>query len=240
MTLIKKFFTMKAKIIPETIAIDGPAAVGKSSTGFAVARKLGYQFIDSGALYRVVTWACLSRGIDFVDHEKVAGVAESLSIRLTMPTSDETYLNRVLVDEVDVTDEVYSPEVDSKVALVGENSLVRKIVNKQLLTMALRGKVVMIGRDIGTAVLPNAELKVYLEASLEVRAKRRHKDAIKQGKKISYDEILTSMKHRDQIDASRSIAPMMPAEDAIIIDTDNLSFSETVDAIFGYIGGKPE
>lgn len=229
---------MKATIIPETIAIDGPAAVGKSSVGFTVAQKLGYQFIDSGALYRVVTWASLSRGADLADHENIADIAEDLSIRLTTPPNNETYYNRVFVNEVDVTDQIYDPQVDSKVALVGENSMVRKMVNEQLHTMASKGKVLMVGRDIGTEVLPDAELKIYLEASLEVRAKRRLKDAIKQGKEISYEEILTNMEQRDQIDATRATAPMMPAKDSIIINTDNLSFSETVDTILDCIGNR--
>jgi cytidylate kinase len=229
---------MKTTTISKTIAIDGPAAVGKSSVGFAVARKLGYQFIDSGALYRGVTWVCLSRGVDLADHENVANFAESLSIRLTTPRIDETYYNRVFVNEIDVTDKVYDPQVDSKVARVGENPLVRKTINKQLRTMASKGKVVMIGRDIGTEVLPNSEIKIYLDASLEVRAKRRFRDAINQGKKISYEEILNDMEQRDQLDSSRPTAPMIPAKDAIIINTDNLSFEETLKTILDFVGNN--
>ena len=123
-------------------------------------------------------------------------------------------------------------------ARVGENPLVRKIINNQLRTMASKGGVVMIGRDIGTEVLPNSETKIYLDASLEVRAKRRFRDAMNQGKKISYDEILCDMEQRDQLDSSRPTAPMMPAKDAIIINTDNLSFEETLNTILGFVGNK--
>ena len=220
---------------PSIIAIDGPAAVGKSTIGNELARRLGYLFVDTGALFRVVAWTALGQGVDLRDHEAVAEIAERINTQLAPPTREGQYRNTVYADGKDVTEEIYQPLIDANVALVGANPLARKALTRHMRQMAAQGRVIMIGRDIGTEVLPDADLKIWLEASVEERAGRRFQELVQQGQKVRYQDILGDMKWRDNLDIIREVAPMLPAADAVIIHTDGLSIEAVLDEVMKLI-----
>lgn len=220
---------------PSTIAIDGPAAVGKSTIGYELARRLGYLLVDTGAMFRVVAWTALSRDVDLRNHEAVAEIAESISIRLAPPSKEGQYRNTVYADGKDVTEEIYQPLIDANVALVGANPLARKALTRQMCDIAAQGQVIMIGRDIGTEVLPDADLKIWLEASVEERAQRRFQELMRQGQKVRYEDVLRDMNWRDNLDIVREVAPMLPAADAVIIHTDKLSIEAVLDKVMKLI-----
>ncbi|HDN79071.1 MAG: (d)CMP kinase [Chloroflexi bacterium] len=211
---------------PLTIAIDGPAASGKSTLGEKIAGELGYTFFDTGVMYRAVTLIALKRGIPIEDEEAIAALAEELDIDVTAPTVDDGRQYTVYVDGEDVTWEIRHPDVDRAVSPVSAYPKVRKALTPKQRRIGLRGKIVMVGRDIGTVVLPEADVKIYLDASLEERARRRWRELLERGREVAYEEVLEIMRRRDHIDSSRDVAPLRPAEDAIIIDTTNLSIEE--------------
>ncbi len=209
---------------PQTIAIDGPAASGKSTIGYHLAQYLGYLYLDTGALYRAVTWAALQRAIPITDERAVTTLAETLHIDALPPRPDEQDGRQytILVDGVDVTWALRSAEVDAAVSPVSTYPGVRAALTAQMRAIARRGQVVMVGRDIGTVVLPDADLKLYVVASAEVRAERRLRELEARGKTASYEAILENIRMRDTIDSSRQAAPLRPADDAIILDTTGL------------------
>lgn len=213
---------------PQTIAIDGPAASGKSTIGYHLAQYLGYLYLDTGALYRAVTWAALQRGIPIGDEQAVTALAESLQIDALSPRPYEQDGRQytILVEGEDVTWALRSPEVDAAVSPVSAYPGVRAALTAQMRAIARRGQVVMVGRDIGTVVLPDADLKLYVVASAEVRAERRWRELIARGKPADYAAILDNIRTRDAIDSSRQAAPLRPADDAILFDTTGLSLEE--------------
>ncbi|MBT3189799.1 MAG: (d)CMP kinase [Anaerolineae bacterium] len=216
---------------PTTISLDGPAASGKSTVGNRVADALDYLFFDTGLMYRAVTWMALQREIDILDETAVTRLTNEIPIDVQPPSQEDGRVCDVLVEKEDITWACRRPEVDANVSVVAAYAGVRAALSKQQRRIGLRGKVVMVGRDIGTVVLPEAELKIYLDASAEERAKRRYEEIIGRGEEADYDEILNKVKQRDHVDSTRDVAPLRPADDAIIIDSDKLN----IDQVFGQI-----
>ncbi len=220
---------------PNVIAIDGPAASGKSSLAFRLAKELGYLFFDTGIMYRAITWAASEMKIPESDEAAITALSEKLQIDVRPPSEDDGRQYDVLVDGEDVTWMIRSPEVEACVSQVSAYPGVRRAMTAQQRRIGLRGKVVMVGRDIGTVVMPEAELKIYLDASVEVRASRRYAEFIERGEKASLGEILAAMRRRDKIDSTRAVAPLRVAEDAIIINSDGLTFDEVLQKVRGLI-----
>jgi cytidylate kinase len=207
---------------PSIIAIDGPAASGKSTLGFRLAEALGYLFFDTGVMYRAVTWAAIERNVNARDETAVTALAEQAVIDVRPPSASDGRACDVLVDGRDATWEVRKPEVEAYVSVVAAYPGVRKALSAQQRRIGLRGQVVMVGRDIGTVVLPEADLKIYLDASAEIRAKRRYDEVIHRGGSADYEAILANVRERDRIDSTRAVAPLTAAEDAIRLDSDSL------------------
>jgi len=216
---------------PNIIAIDGPAASGKSTIGKRLADDLGYLFFDTGVMYRAVTWIALQRGVDVNDEPAVTRLAVEIPIDVAPVSKMDGRACDVLVEGVDITWEVRRPEVDANVSVVSAYPGVRQALSQQQRRIGQRGRVVMVGRDIGTVVLPEADLKIYLDASARERARRRYKEIIARGEQADFKEILSKVRARDQIDSTRAVAPLRPAEDAIIIDSDKMS----ADQVFAHI-----
>ncbi|MFQ5594073.1 MAG: (d)CMP kinase [Anaerolineae bacterium] len=216
---------------PQTIAIDGPAAAGKSTVGQAIAERLGYRYLDTGAMYRAVTWIALERSVPIEDEPAVTTLAAAIDIDITAPTNDDGRQYTVFVDGQDVTWGLRRPEVDANVSAVSAYPGVRTALVAQQRRIAGRGQVVVVGRDIGTVVLPDAKLKIYLDASAEERARRRYQEQLARGEAADYAVILRDMRRRDRLDSSRATAPLRPADDAIIVNTDGLSIEEVVEAV---------
>ncbi len=216
---------------PSTIAIDGPAAAGKSTIGGLLAERLGYLYLDTGAMYRAVTWMALQQGVNVADQDGVTALARSIKIAITRPSVDDGRPYTVLVDGDDVTWDIRRPEVDRSVSPVSAYPGVRQVLTEQQRRIADDGCVVMIGRDIGTVVMPDADLKIYLDASPEERARRRYLELLERGEDAVYEKILRAMQLRDRIDSNRAVAPLRAAEDAIRVETDNLSIDEVLDMV---------
>lgn len=218
------------------IAIDGPGAAGKTTIGRLLAKRLGYIFIDTGKMYRAVTWEAIRRGIDSNDAKALQILADNLAIDFSR-SDTETDPERVTVDGRDVTDDIKRPEVDSQVSLVSKHRGVRTALVAQQRQLAAKGRAILAGRDIGTVVLPDAKLKVYLVASPEERARRRHLELQKLGHREDYSSILDSLRNRDKIDSERELAPLKPADDAVMIDTDHTNPEQVVDQIIEALNG---
>lgn len=214
-----------------TIAIDGPAASGKSTVGELLARRLGYLYFDTGVMYRAVTWAALDRDIPVEDEAAVTALAEALQIDVTPPTADDGRQYTVLADGVDITWEIRTPAVNAAVSPVSAYAGVRREMVHQQRRVAGCGQVVMVGRDIGTVVLPDADIKVYLDASVEERARRRWQEELARGDESDYETVLAAMRRRDEIDSSRDVSPLRAAEDAVVLDSTALSIEEVTDVV---------
>jgi len=218
-----------------TIAIDGPAASGKSTVGEQVANRLGFLFFDTGIMYRAVTLAVLQRGIDPKLEDAVSQLAQTVQIDILPPRILDGRKADVLLDGKDVTWDVRSREVEANVSVVSSYKGVGDAMTEQQRRIGMRGNVVMGGRDIGTVVLPNADLKIYLEASAEERARRRYQELVHRGVSAEYEQILASTRQRDEIDKNRTIAPLRPADDATILMTDDVPVEEVVETILTLI-----
>ena len=212
--------------IPSIIAIDGPAASGKSTLGRRLADSLGYLFFDTGVMYRAVTWGALQRSLDITDEKAVTNLAETAQIDVRPPSQDDGRACDVLLEGTDITWETRRPDVEANVSPVSAYRGVRQALASQQRRIGLRGKVVMVGRDIGTVVLPEADLKIYLDASAEERAVRRYKEIIQRGGQADYEQILEGVRKRDEIDSTRAFSPLRAADDAVIIDSDKLDADE--------------
>ncbi|RMH75186.1 MAG: (d)CMP kinase [Calditrichaeota bacterium] len=210
------------------IAIDGPAASGKSTTAQMVARKLGYLYIDSGAMYRAVTLKALQEGIPLDDEERVARLAEALKFEFR-PGEEAPHL---FVNGEDVSHLIRTPEVTRNIRPVAANPRVREILVARQRQLGEQGGVVMDGRDITTVVFPDAELKIYMQASPEARARRRVEELRRRGIEADYEEVLEEILQRDRDDQSRSHGPLTIAPDAVIVDTSQLTIDEQVDMIY--------
>jgi CMP/dCMP kinase len=222
---------------PRRIAIDGPAGSGKSTVGEQLARRLGYLYIDTGAMYRAVAWLALQEGVDIDDGPALARLAQDAGIVISHPNIEDGRQYTVTVHGQDVTWDIRSAPVTRAVSPVSAHPEVRAILIAQQRAMAHEHDgIVMVGRDIGAVVLPDADLKIYLTASLQERARRRYTElAERLGAKSStlptMEEVLLDIQRRDEIDRDN----MRPAEDAIVIVTDNLTVPQVLDVICGYL-----
>ncbi|HFQ94738.1 MAG TPA: (d)CMP kinase [Anaerolineae bacterium] len=221
----------------DVIAIDGPAASGKSTVARLVAEKLGYLYLDTGCMYRAVTLAALQAGIDVADETAVTQLAQQIDIEV-LPAQDEGDGRHytTLLNGKDVTWDLRLPEVDANVSQVASYKGVREELVRRQREYGRRGRVVMVGRDIGTVVMPDAPLKLYVTASPEERARRRWLDRQKQGFSDDFDAILADVVRRDRIDSNRQYSPLRPADDAIIMDTTERSVANIVDEIVAMAG----
>lgn len=214
------------KRIPQIIAIDGPAASGKSTIAHRLAQQLGYLYFDTGIMYRAVTWVALQRGLNPENKVLMGTLANELQIDVSAPSVADGRSYDVWVDGQDITWAIRKPEVDANVSVVSANQAVRSALTRQQRRIAMQGRIVMVGRDIGTVVLPEADLKIYLDASVEERARRRYEEAVMQGERVQYNDILNALRMRDEIDSTRDVAPLRAAKDAWIIQTDGLNADE--------------
>ncbi|MBK7896570.1 MAG: (d)CMP kinase [Anaerolineaceae bacterium] len=219
------------------IAIDGPAASGKSTVGRLLAEQLDYLYLDTGCMYRAVTWAALQQGIDLGDETAVTHLAHNIQMEI-FPVREGEKDGRhytVHVNGQDITWELRTPAIDANVSQVSSYLGVRQEMVRRQRAFGQRGAVVMVGRDIGTVVMPDAPLKLYITASAEERARRRTRDRSDQGHTASYDAILADVQRRDQIDSNRQHSPLRPATDAILIDSTDQPPAAIVNAILQMI-----
>jgi CMP/dCMP kinase len=223
---------------PQTIAIDGSAASGKSTLGGALAQKLTYLYLDTGVMYRAVTWAVQNRRIPVADEAAVSALAEAINLQILPPTQNDGRQATILVDGVDVTWLIHSPEVTQDSSQVSSYAGVRRVMTEQQRRIARLGPVVMVGRDIGTVVLPDADLKLFIVAPVEVRAKRRYDEYCRRGVQVDFEQLLAAMDRRDKLDQEKPISPMIPAADAVIIHTDNLSREAVLKMVEALIAAK--
>jgi len=223
-------------MLPSTITIDGPVASGKSTIGYLLAQKLGYLYLDTGAMYRAVTWAALTRGVPVEDEDAVTALAEGIHMDITQPTVDDGRQYTVLADGEDVTWDIRRPEVDASVSVVSAYPGVRRAMVAQQRRIAAVGRVVMVGRDIGSVVLPDADLKLYLDATSQERARRRWLERQARGESVTYEEVLAMMLRRDEIDSHRAVSPLRVPDGAVVIDTTGLTVEEVLARILEHIG----
>ena len=209
------------------IAIDGPVASGKTVVGTLLAKQLDWRFLDTGSMYRGITWAALNKSIDLTDENRLTRLAYETSI---IPISSKTG-DRLIIDEEDVTDQLRLPEVESVVSIIAKIGPLRVALVEKQRHLAIKGKIVMVGRDIATVVLPDAILKIFLTASIENRVERRRKEIISSGRDITYNKVLLDLRKRDQIDTERLHSPLKYAEDSIEINTDQLTIHSTINKI---------
>lgn len=211
---------------PISIAIDGPAGTGKSTVAKQVAERLGFVYVDTGAMYRAVAWKSLREGIALSDETALVTMTERMEIRFERGDGQ-----RVFVDGTDVSEAIRTPEVSQLSSPVSAVPGVRARLTELQKQMGARGGVVMEGRDIGTVVLPEAEVKVFLTASPEVRAERRLKELRAKGFAVDFDGILAEIKERDERDSTRAVAPLRQAGDAHLVDTDTLTIEQVIAAV---------
>jgi len=219
----------------KSIAIDGPVASGKSSVGLTLANRLGYLFLDTGVMYRAVTWAAIQAGLDVNDEASISKLVSDLKLEIKEPSKDDGRINDVLINGVDVTWEIKNEDVNNNVSRISTYARVRQILTEKQRQFGKKGKIVMVGRDIGTVVLPDADLKIFLVASIEERAKRRYEEEKVRNSHANYADILENMKMRDKIDSSRELAPLVKAEDAVTVDTNGKTKDEVVEKILEYV-----
>lgn len=209
------------------IAIDGPAGAGKSTVAQQIASTLGYVYIDTGAMYRALAWAALQADISTQDEEAVAELLQTAQIELKRIDGSQ----RVFWNKRDITQEIRTPDVSNNASIVASHGMVRQLMLTLQRNMAKQGNIVMDGRDIGTHVLPDAELKIFLTASIEERAQRRYSELIAKGYEADLNQLKQEIAERDKRDSEREVAPLRQAEDAILVDTTGQSIEEVVNQI---------
>ncbi|SCC09784.1 Cytidylate kinase [Bacillus cereus] len=216
-----------------SIAIDGPAAAGKSTVAKVVAKKLSYVYIDTGAMYRTITYAALERKVDIENEEKLMEVVKNVNIEFQQ--GENTQL--VFLNGQDVSEVIRTPEVTNRVSIVAKHRLVREEMVRRQQELAEKGGVVMDGRDIGTHVLPDAEVKIFMLASVEERAERRHLENINKGFDSNLEQLKKEIAQRDKLDSEREVSPLKKADDALELDTTSLSIEEVVQKIMSIVSG---
>lgn len=216
-----------------SIAIDGPAASGKTAVGTALARRLGYRFLDTGGMYRAVTLVALRGNVNLDDDDALTSLAEAVRIDLVADAAGD----RLLVDDEDVTDRLRDQDVDQNVSQVSAVRGVRTALVRQQRRIGEQGSIVMVGRDIGTVVLSDAKAKVYLDATVDVRANRRYQEINSGGPSLSYQQILQDLANRDRIDSQRTESPLTPADDAMVLDTKDMTVEQVVESILAGFRG---
>ena len=208
------------------IALDGPVASGKTVVGRELARQLAFRYLDTGVMYRAITWLALRCATPLADEEELGDLANRHPIRLSGMEGDQVWVGKHQVGP-----ELREDRVERHVSLVARVPQVRRALVQQQRSLAGEGKIVMAGRDIGTVVLPNADLKVYLSASPEQRARRRWRDLVDQGQDVDFQKVLRETRERDEIDSNRADSPLRPAEDALTLDTGQLTVDQVVKRI---------
>jgi cytidylate kinase len=221
------------------IAIDGPVGAGKTVVGRELARRLGFNYLDTGVMYRAITWLALHCAVPIDNTAALGTLAARTEIRVLGSDSD-----RVLVGEHEVEPELRAPEVESQVSLVARVPEVRRAMVRQQRALAEKGTIVMVGRDIGTVVLPDADLKVFMLASAQERARRRWREMRAQGVDVDFPQVLRETQARDALDSQRADSPLVPAKDAFLLDTEGLTIPQVVDRILQRVhhlgaGAKP-
>ena len=218
-----------------SIAIDGPAGAGKSTIAKALAKELGYQYVDTGAIYRTVAYFLDLLGVSPKDVDGVERYIDELNVDIQY---DENGKQHMIMNGMDVSDEIRTQDISQKASLVSAHKVVRDVLLDMQRDVAKKHNVIMDGRDIGTVVLPNATVKIFLTASAEVRAKRRTDELLAKGQKADYEQTLKDIQQRDYQDSHRPIAPLKQAEDAVLLDTSDLDIEGVVAAMKKIIGGK--
>ena len=216
-----------------SIAIDGPAAAGKSTVAKVVAKKLSYVYIDTGAMYRTITYAALEQKVDIENEEQLMEVVKNVKIEFQQ--GENTQL--VFLNGQDVSEVIRTPEVTNRVSIVAKHRLVREEMVRRQQELAEKGGVVMDGRDIGTHVLPDAEVKIFMLASVEERAERRHLENMNKGFDSNLEQLKEEIAQRDKLDSEREVSPLKKADDALELDTTSLSIEEVVQKIMGIVSG---
>ena len=206
-----------------SIAIDGPGGAGKSTLAKAVAKKLNILHVDTGAIYRTIGYAAFSRGLDAKDESQIAPLLKEIQIDMAF---DENSGQKMLLDGKDVSTEIRLPEISMYASNVSALPCVRAYLLEMQRDIARRRSVIMDGRDIGTTVFPDAELKIFVTATPEIRAQRRYDELKAKGEEASFDEILENVKQRDYIDQNRDVSPLRKASDALLLDNSHLSISQ--------------
>jgi cytidylate kinase len=220
------------------IAIDGTSASGKTTLARRLAARLGYLYFDTGVMYRALTLAAIRGGLSMSDEAALSSLAERITIDVTSPTASDGRPCTVLLDGEDVTWTIRSPEVDGSVSPASVYAGVRSALTRQQRRVGLRGRVVMVGRDIGTVVLPEAELKIFMTASLEERARRRLAELTLLGEAVGLEEVEHSLAERDRIDSQRSVAPLRAASDAVLVDTSHLSSERVLELALDWVAER--
>jgi len=221
-----------------TIAIDGPAAGGKGTIAVRLAEKLGYMYVDTGAMYRAVAWIALQRGLDLEDETATGTLARTLDIIFRREERAGQVYYRVLVDGQDVSIEIRRPEVDQGSSIVAQHPAVREALVEKQRDLARSGGIVMEGRDITTVVLPQADIKLFITASLAERARRRYEQRREADPTVTLADIEAELAERDRRDSERKAAPMRIPSDAVVIDTTNLDIETSVEMILRLIGSR--
>ena len=223
--------------MPKTIsiAIDGPAGAGKSTIAKRLAKELGYYYVDTGAIYRTVAYFMDLLGISPKDTDGVSRYIDELTVEIEY---DEDGLQHMIMNGMDVTDDIRTPDISQKASLISAQSVVRAMLLDMQRDVARKHNVIMDGRDIGTVVLPRANVKIFLTASAEVRAHRRHLELQAKGSKDSYEKVLAEIVKRDHQDSTREIAPLKQAKDAVLVDTSALDIEGAVAAIRAIVAEK--
>ncbi len=216
-----------------SIAIDGPAAAGKSTVAKVVAKKLSYVYIDTGAMYRTITYAALEQKVDIENEEQLMEVVKNVKIEFQQ--GENTQL--VFLNGQDVSEVIRTPEVTNRVSIVAKHRLVREEMVRRQQELAEKGGVVMDGRDIGTHVLPDAEVKIFMLASVEERAERRHLENMNKGFDSNLEQLKEEIAQRDKLDSEREVSPLKKADDALELDTTSLSIEEVVKKIMSIVSG---
>lgn len=218
------------------IAIDGPGGAGKSTVSKAVAARLGIVYVDTGALYRTIGYYVKSKGIDPHDQEAVGACLSGIAIEVRYADGTQ----HVFLNGEDLGDRIRTPEMSMYASAVSAIPAVRAFLLETQKEIARRNSVIMDGRDIGTVILPNADVKIYLTASAECRAKRRYDELIAKGQTVSYEDVLREMNERDTADSTREIAPAQAAKDAIVFDNTGMTLEQSVDAIVRIVNEATE
>ena len=209
------------------VAIDGPAGAGKSTISKIIAQRLNLKYIDTGAMYRAVTLKAIKNNLDLCNNNEISHMVKNSNISI----NDE----KIFIDEIDVTEEIRMPYVNEKVSIVSAMPGVREVLKEKQRKMAENFNVIMDGRDIGTNVLKDANIKIFLTASVEERAKRRYKEMIEKGISTTFEDVFKDIENRDKIDSSRKANPLKKADDAVMLDTTGMKMNEVVDAIIKII-----
>ncbi|WP_404813389.1 (d)CMP kinase [Halobacillus yeomjeoni] len=217
-----------------TIAIDGPAAAGKSTVAKKVAEKLSIIYVDTGAMYRALTWKAIQNSINLEDEQALTTLLEKTDLELVQSDHGQ----RVILDGTDVSDDIRTHEVTNQVSIVAKHKSVREEMVKRQQDLVKKQGVVMDGRDIGTHVLPDAEVKIFMVASVAERAERRHKENLEKGYDSDLEQLKEEIRRRDEIDSNRETAPLVKAEDAIEVDTTSLNIEQVVSKIIEIIEEK--